>query len=767
MDVPGLSLSPGVRRRDLQSRRRSVSGREECRAPPRGFARIFAHAQSSPPEAVPPRVSRTARRNRPARASHGSPLPSSAPAPARRLSFALDGGAPAAWPALDWVALAVVAAYAATLLWLTFGPHRVGDVFTETDFYGSYGPGARLIQHGHLIPSRYGVVGPMFEILLAGLGFVVHDLFLAAGLIAAFAMTAALLLWWSLIARRTGPAVALLAVAFMATNAQCFRYGWSVTTDAPAFAFQAAALWALLGAAQGTAVSPRRMFAAGALAACAFLTRYNSIALLPAGLLAIGLGWNGVAKGGRARASLAFAAGFLAPVLPWVVFSVSHGGAMRFQLHHNIAYEVFARPHGIVWDVYERDMEGQFPTPWSVLARDPVAVISRVGFNLFDHLRLDALKLAGLPLALAAAFGAWCAWKDGLLGKLLPLLVAMALFFLTLVPAFHSERYSLAVLPLWCVLAAVAFGSPRFALSAAGVWLKLLLLPLVLVPAIGVTRVFAQRVLYQLPVEARTAGEAIRPYVHPGDKVLARKPHFAWYAGMTPLTLPLTDTLSAWGAAARRTGARWLYFSWPEAEMRPKFEWLLDSTSHAPGLTLVAATEHWPALVYQIGPDFGREPDWIGLDTLVALHRARARVQVDEKDVRARVFLAMHEFSHRNHEQAQVYIDQLLALAPQDLDVLMLAAENRLQLKDPDGALAYYDRYDRLHPGTPDVSVGRGWVAVMKGDDETAARYWAPVIEDTSDPITLQRMIYTFGAVRDQVHQAQAREALKNMGGTP
>jgi cytochrome c-type biogenesis protein CcmH/NrfG len=151
----------------------------------------------------------------------------------------------------------------------------------------------------------------------------------------------------------------------------------------------------------------------------------------------------------------------------------------------------------------------------------------------------------------------------------------------------------------------------------------------------------------------------------------------------------------------------------------------------------------------------------------MALHRARARVQVDEKDVKARVFLAMHEFSHRNHDQAQVYIDQLLQLAPEDLDVLMLAAENRLQLKDPDGALAYYDRYEQLHPGTPEVSVGRGWVAVMKGDDETAARYWAPVVDDTSDPVTLQRMMYTFQAVGDRVHLDQARRALKTMQGTP
>ena len=689
------------------------------------------------------------------------------PRPSRpgRPAFSLHGGDAQAWPALTWAAWAIAAVYGALTLWLAFGPHRVGDVFTETDFYGSYGPGARLIQHGHLIPSRYGVVGPLFELLLAGVGLVVRDLFLAAGLIAAIAMTAALLLWRSLLARRVGPAVALLAIVFMATNAQFFRYGWSVTTDAPAFALQAAALWALLGVRDQAAPSTRRMFAAGLLAACAFLTRYNSVALLPAALLAIGLGWNGVAKGGRLRASLLFVAGFLAPVLPWVVYSVSHGSAMRFQLHHNIAFEVFARPNGIVWDVYERDLEGQFPTPWSVLARDPVAVLARVGFNLFDHLRLDALKLTGVPLALAAAIGAWCA--GGQLGRLKPLIAAMALFFLMLVPAFHSERYSLAVLPLWCALAGLAFSSPRYALATAGVWLKLLLLPLVLVPALGVTLTFAARVLYQLPVEARAAGEQVRPLVQPGDKVLARKPHFAWYAGMTPLTLPLTDSLAAWGDAARRTGARWLYFSWPEAEMRPRFEWLLDSTSRAPGLTVRAATSHWPALVYEIGPDFGREPDWVGLDTLEALHRARARVLVDEKNVQARVFLAMHEFTHRNHEQAQTYIDQLLALAPQDLDVLMLAAENRLQMKDPDGALAYYERYDRLRPGSPDVVIGRGWVAVMKGDDETAARYWAAVVDDTADPVTLQRMIYTFAAVGDRVHLEQARAALVNMGGTP
>ena len=55
----------------------------------------------------------------------------------------------------------------------------------------------------------------------------------------------------------------------------------------------------------------------------------------------------------------------------------------------------------------------------------------------------------------------------------------------------------------------------------------------------------------------------------------------------------------------------------------------------------------------------------------------------------------------------------------------------------------------------------------MKGDDETAARYWARVVDDTADPITLQRMMYTFDAVGDRVHLEQAKAALRQMRGTP
>ena len=83
-----------------------------------------------------------------------------------------------------WIVVALVGA---ALLAMVLGPHRIGDYMTETDFYGQYAEGARLIQQGRLDPARFGVVGPGYEIALALAGFVVRALFLAAGLLSAAA----------------------------------------------------------------------------------------------------------------------------------------------------------------------------------------------------------------------------------------------------------------------------------------------------------------------------------------------------------------------------------------------------------------------------------------------------------------------------------------------------------------------------------------------------------------------------------------------------
>src|SRR5262249_42499741 len=152
------------------------------------------------------------------------------------------------------------------------------------DFYGGYVQGARAIQHGVIDPLRYGVVGPVYEIVLALIGFAIPRLFLAAELLSLISVLAGAVLWFDLLRRRADTRVALLAVMFLAANPTLFRYGYYATTDALAFAIQALALWLLL-ARRG----PRAALLTGLAVALAFLTRYSAIALLPAALACLWL----------------------------------------------------------------------------------------------------------------------------------------------------------------------------------------------------------------------------------------------------------------------------------------------------------------------------------------------------------------------------------------------------------------------------------------------------------------------------------------------
>src|SRR5262245_24801971 len=133
---------------------------------------------------------------------------------------------------------------------MALGPHRIGDYFTETDFYGGYAIGAKALLAGHLDPARYGVVGPGYEVALALMGLAVPDLLLAAELLSVLSAVAGMVLWARLLTRRADPRLALGLTLFIATNGTLFRYGYSATTDALAWAIQALALFLLLARAR-------------------------------------------------------------------------------------------------------------------------------------------------------------------------------------------------------------------------------------------------------------------------------------------------------------------------------------------------------------------------------------------------------------------------------------------------------------------------------------------------------------------------------------
>ncbi len=315
---------------------------------------------------------------------------------------------------------------------------------------------------------------------------------------------------------------------------------------------------------------------------------------------------------------------------------------------------------------------------------------------------------------------------------------------------------------MWATFAALAFSSPLLALAldAGGgrrVWLKALLIALPLALAVRESVTLQRRTLALLPVEARTLALETRGEFRPGDKVIARKPHFAFYAGLTPVPFPFADSLSQVASVAREQGVRWLYFSWPEAEMRPAVSFLLDTTSRVPGLRVVRAVKDHPAVLYEILPGFGPEPEWFIDSGIRELHRARAKLLVDRTDWRARVYVALYE---RRLEEA-------LPWAGEDPELYLLTADNLAQSGSPGAARTMLDRAEPLVGGDPRVALTRGWIAAVDNDPAGAARWWRPLIEYTDDARTLYRMHDVFAATKDGAAQAAVDAKLRARGLKP
>lgn len=657
-------------------------------------------------------------------------------------------------------ATALIALFGLALLAIALGPHRIGDYLAETDFYGDYAKGARLIEHGRLLPARYGVVGPVYEIALGLLGFVVRDLFLAAKLLSIAAAVGTVALWRRILERRGDTRVALAMVLFLAVNPFLFRYGHSASTDALAIGLQAGCLALLL-----TAEGARAIALSGVLAGVAFLTRYNAVALLPAGLIAALAGWTTSRR--RRGDAFRFLAGWALPVLPWTLYALGHGGGLAIQLHHNIAYEVFARARGITWDEYQYSLQPQFHSLWDVIARDPAAVAQRMLFNVWDHLRLDATNLLGLPTAAAALIGLLLAARDRRLGAFAPVWVTGALLFMTLVPVFYSERYALALLPYYLAPAALGAGSPSFALAlgaARRVWLKpaFALIPLGL--ALSSSIALQKRHMNQLPVEVLGAARTLQRLERPGDRVIARKPHIASIAGADALPFPFTHTLGELAAYAQRQNARWLFVSWPEVESRPDYWYLLDTSAVVPGLTPREVTRPHPSVLYEIGPGFGATPGWFANDTLRSYHVARAKLMVDGTN-RDALFVAGLIERNRDPELARRYLERLVSLAPADPRARIALGEVLLTMNDTYAAAATFDEAMAIDPGNLEARLGRGWASLMAGRPNEAARLWRPAVERTNDVETLEQMVALYRSLNDPGAAVAAETRLSHLKG--
>jgi 4-amino-4-deoxy-L-arabinose transferase-like glycosyltransferase len=615
-------------------------------------------------------------------------LAANSPPPAPSLEAAEVRG----FPAPRLADLLGIAALTCSWLAIAIGYHPIGDHYTESDFYGAYASGAREILDGRIDPTRYGIYGPVYEWVLALGAAAGLELFLAAKLVAVASAGAALAAWWCIVAAALGRGAARWAVALIALTPVFTRYAYSATTDMLAAALGS---WALaLLVTRGGRIAPA---SAGLLAALAVLTRYQALVLLPIGVIVLALGRAAAppsARGrqGVARAAATFALTFVLGLAPWCAFSVGKGfvpgqtlattygfyaaedGSQRnIQDHLSAAPSPAASAPGAATGTRAEEEAAAPPeaaapenrTLSGLVRERPAELAERWRRRLAQHAGDDARVMLGTPFALAALAGALL-WMARPLGPYRGALAAAGLLlYLGLVPAFYSDRYRLMLVPLYAAAAAALW--PALARHGRpGRIVALLALLAVLGPLLA-RNVGVQREIHrELPRDVLALAPALAALDEPGT-VMSRKGHIGYYARRTVAAFPRVPDVAALGDAAHKAEARFLYYSWYEAQMRPEFLCLLDTTRVLPGLERVAVRAMPPAVLYRVGPGFG-EPGWYADSRERAVSEARAAIWAlsDSAGARGLAVLAADAYLRGEMERARRFARGSLEVLPDE-----------------------------------------------------------------------------------------------------
>jgi tetratricopeptide (TPR) repeat protein len=349
-------------------------------------------------------------------------------------------------------------------------------------------------------------------------------------------------------------------------------------------------------------------------------------------------------------------------------------------------------------------------------------------------------------------------------GPLVPLLPFALFTFLALAPIYYSERYSMVLLPLylWPVAAAVEWAMRRGAAFGA------IALLLVLAAAglnLRHSAAVQSEVALLLPRETIPAGRAIRALAQPGDRVLARKGHAAYAAGLEPVLFPDVGTLDSLGEFCRRRGVRWLFYSWYEARLRPRLGFLLDTAASVPGLAPVHATHELPSATYRIEENFGATPAWWS-DATVKSHierRVSAMLAPPSESGPRFLALASEALDQGRPEDARVDAMDARLRMEKDPRALVLLGAALLQLGRPAESLDAADRALELDRTFAGAHLGRGLALKALGRNAEAAREWRPLASSSRDPRVLQAMIEVFVEQHDEAAAAEARAALESL----
>jgi hypothetical protein len=298
------------------------------------------------------------------------------------------------------------------------------------------------------------------------------------------------------------------------------------------------------------------------------------------------------------------------------------------------------------------------------------------------------------------------------------------------------------------------------------VWLKSVVALLVVAFALTTSVRYQARVIDQLPTEVLRAADTLRSLAAPGDRVIARKGHLGFHAGLPTVPFPFADSIGALATYAHQQHVRWMFVSWPEVETRPAFYALLDTEAVMPGLTPHCVTRPHPGVLYEIGPEFGIMPAWMHNDTLRTYHMLHGRVLVAGRDPDALYMLGITARALHERERAQSFAALAAKVKPNDPLRWTLLGVTARENGDVATSLDAYQRSLALDPESVDGRLGLGITLLQMGDSARAVAAMAPMVDRVANPVTLMHMLALFEARHADASAARTRARLAQLGAT-
>jgi hypothetical protein len=500
------------------------------------------------------------------------------------------------------VSLALI--YLLTLAYLG-RTHTFGTYSTETDFYHLYAPDAERIAAGQFPENTYQ--GPGYPALLVLGAKLTGDLFLAGKWISILSAALVVLLLFQLGARLFGYWAGIGAALIVMVSGPLPQYAIQATTDV----FFLMLCLAALAVLTGERLSARwRVMLAAVIVGAAYLTRYNGVFLVAAGLfgiLALGL----FRRPWRARLTLAaaFLLIFMVTVSPWLYLNYQHRGAPFYNTNYlNMATLFYPDLAGGRTDQDgTRKLEEVFDSFSAMLRYNPRQILARYPANLYDCLKRSVTS------NLVSPWVGWLALAGSLLALLerrskavLLLLLAGAGYFLLMALNHWETRYFFFIAALYAALAAYAAIRPLELARARG-WLRprvFALIPIALVAVMwadsfAFSRSSMQRFLSSHPVEVLSACEYLKREGVSGARVVARKPHLAYICGQQWVFFPQVKSLDELREWLRRSPVDYLFVGSVELARRRELAALKDPHSAPPWLKAVWVSADPACVLYK------------------------------------------------------------------------------------------------------------------------------------------------------------------------